>query len=359
MSSLLHTVKITLLILLFVFFNVILLFISCSDDNSGDNPPIDGDQDTLDGDLVDSDIIESDKEEDIEAEEATPDFFNIVFLADTHIIDEFYEGPEGSPLDTETIFKTTENLENARDQIHDLDLKIEAGFVAGDVFHNYPSDDYEFFQNNTTRIDNAKSLLGSFNFPMYPGMGNHDYDIPDIPREMTNRLMREKFGLEPYYYVDIHGFRFISLNNFLGDTMDPDSPEYNGSSGSFGNEQLFWLADLLDDGLPTFIYLHFPLALVKTDEGGEQTLENILMTYKDNIKMVIAGHVHMWMDFGDSLGPKHWTISSTRYDKDAYLLIECDTKTGNFKMLNKDCINFIDAETDEFTKEGECIESPR
>lgn len=35
----------------------------------------------------------------------SPDVFHFGVIADTHIIDEFYRGPEGSPEDTDSIFK--------------------------------------------------------------------------------------------------------------------------------------------------------------------------------------------------------------------------------------------------------------
>jgi hypothetical protein len=55
-------------------------------------------------------------------------FFYFALIADTHIIDEFYKGPEGSPLDTETIFKTTERLTLARDFINALNPPMEQVF---------------------------------------------------------------------------------------------------------------------------------------------------------------------------------------------------------------------------------------
>ena len=46
--------------------------------------------------------------------------FYFAIVADTHIVDSFYTGPESNPEDTESIFKTTERLEAARGVISSL-----------------------------------------------------------------------------------------------------------------------------------------------------------------------------------------------------------------------------------------------
>ena len=47
-------------------------------------------------------------------------YFYFAIIADTHIIDDFYKGPEGNALDTESIFKTSERLISARNLINSL-----------------------------------------------------------------------------------------------------------------------------------------------------------------------------------------------------------------------------------------------
>ena len=119
---------------------------------------------------------------------AAPDAgkFYFAVIADTHIIDSFYKGPENSPEDTESIFKTEERLKSARDFLSNLRPKIECVFIAGDFFHNYPSTDIDFYFRNRTRIDNAKALIDSFPMPVHAGFGNHDYDVPKVSREMSH-----------------------------------------------------------------------------------------------------------------------------------------------------------------------------
>jgi hypothetical protein len=62
---------------------------------------------------------------------AAPDSSKFYFavIADTHIIDGYYKGPEGNAEDTESIFKTTERLEAARALIDSLVWKKYSWWV--------------------------------------------------------------------------------------------------------------------------------------------------------------------------------------------------------------------------------------
>jgi hypothetical protein len=94
-------------------------------------------------------------------------YFYFAVIADTHIIDEFYKGPESTPLDTESIFKTTERLVSARTLINGLHPPMERVFLVGDYFHNYPSQDWDFYFKNQTRVDRCKELTDAFKMPVH------------------------------------------------------------------------------------------------------------------------------------------------------------------------------------------------
>lgn len=47
-------------------------------------------------------------------------YFRFAVIADTHIIDDFYKGPEGNALDTETIFLTNKRLKASQISINNL-----------------------------------------------------------------------------------------------------------------------------------------------------------------------------------------------------------------------------------------------
>jgi len=365
----------------FLFLAVILLMISfvavsCSDSENDnldgdledgeaeteieDDALIDGDDDTsenpIDGDM-DSEQVEEEEEAEVSAT------FRFVAMADTHIIDDYYVGPEGSELDTETIYKTKERFENARSLINSYTKHpIELVFIAGDFVHNYPkidgydNTDLQTYRDNYTRFDIAKEIADGFNMPVYPGMGNHDYDVGDIPREVTNQLYKEKYGIDPYYKVDHKGWRFIHANNYLGETCNPESDLYNSKSGSFGKEQLEWMESLLADNMPTVIFLHHPVAGTSILEPQvDKSFHDLLKNYEDSIKLVVAGHVHMYLDFQTDYGPQHWSVGSTRYDGDAFFIIEANSETGEYSIVNRDCFQILGSITVPFDEEKGCL----
>ena len=266
-------------------------------------------------------------------------FFRFAIIADTHIIDEFYRGPEGNALDTETIFKTTDRLASARALINSLSPAVERVFLVGDYFHDYPSVDYDFYFKQRTRIDNAKTLTDGFHAPVHVGFGNHDYAVPKVSRELTHDLFREKLGLKPYYAVEHRGYKFVHLNNFIGNTWNHASSEYNRGTGSLGEAQLNWFEAQLREHQPTFVFIHYPLIDVRATEVRDYGILPLLKRYQANIQFVVSGHRHKWYDFARTFGPQHYVMGSTRYDEDAYMIVDVDTRQGTHRIIN---LNLVD-----------------
>lgn len=265
--------------------------------------------------------------------------FRFAVIADTHIIDDFYKGPEGNPLDTETIFQTSKRLETARKAINGLNPPIEKVFVVGDYFHDYPSADYDFYFQNKTRIDNAKALTDGFKMPVHVGFGNHDYMVPQVSREMSHRLFKQKLGVDPYYSVTHRNCKFIHLNNFQGETWNKDAKNYNKSTGSLGETQLNWFEAELKERKPTFVFIHYPLYSVQATEVRDYGMLPLLKKHKDTIQLIVSGHWHRWFDFARTFGAQHYVMGSTRYDEDAYMIVEVNTKRATNKILN---LNLVD-----------------
>jgi predicted MPP superfamily phosphohydrolase len=266
--------------------------------------------------------------------------FRFAIIADTHIIDEFYRGPEGNPEDTESIFKTTERLRATRERINSLRPATDLTFLVGDYFHNYPSADIDFFFQHKTRVDAAKELTDGFAMPVHAGFGNHDYDVAHFSRENSHELFRRKFGLRPYYSIEHKGFKFIHVNNFLGATWEPKNARYDRSKGSLGEEQLNWLEAELEQRKPTFVFIHFPLIIVEPNERSGYGVHSILKKHRDTVQRVVSGHWHKWFEFGRSYGPPHLVIAATRYDPNAYLIVEADPKTAEHRLLNIDLVDW-------------------
>jgi hypothetical protein len=267
--------------------------------------------------------------------------FYFALVADTHIIDSYYvKGSENSVEDNESILLTTPRLIAARDLINSLSPAIEQTFLLGDYFHNYPSTDYDFYFQNTTRLDNAKAITDGFHMPVHLGFGNHDYDVRRVPREMSHRLFEAKFNTKPYTVFDYKGYCFIHLNNFLGSTQDKGAANFNPGRGSLGEVQLHWFEAQLQQRKPTFVFIHYPLDLDEATEFADYGLYPLLQKYKETIQLVVSGHKHKWIDNGTTYGPRHIVMAATRYDPNAYMLMEVDTKQNTWRFMNEDLVEW-------------------
>ena len=276
----------------------------------------------------------------LEAAKADPAKFYFAVIADTHIIDDFYRGPEGSPEDTESIFKTRDRLIAARDTINALAPAMEQVFLVGDYFHDYPSADVDFFYQHTTRIDHAKALTDAFKAPVHVGFGNHDYAVPKVSREATHELFRRKLNLAPYYSVEHRGWKFVHLNNFLGDTWTAGHEKFDKQKGSLGEAQLNWFEAELEQRKPTFVFIHFPLSIVVPTERADYGLHPLLKKHRETIQRVVSGHWHRWFEFGRSYGPQSLVMAATRYDPNAYLIVEADVRKVSHQLLNLDLVDW-------------------
>lgn len=273
---------------------------------------------------------------------SSPHKFWFALVADTHIIDRFYvKGSENGVEDNESILLTTPRFTAARDLINSLQQPaIEQVFLIGDYFHNYPSTDYDFYFQNRTRLDNAKAISDGFRMPVHLGFGNHDYDVHRIPREMSHRLFKAKFNAEPYSVLDYKGYKFIHLNNFLGSTQDRSSADFRPAIGSLGEQQLQWFEAQLQQRRPAFVFVHYPLLEIQPTEFGDFGLHPLLRQYQETIQLVVSGHVHKWIDFAHTYGPQHYVMAATRYDPNAYMLMEVDTRMNTWRFLNEPLVEW-------------------
>jgi UDP-2,3-diacylglucosamine pyrophosphatase LpxH len=267
--------------------------------------------------------------------------FYIALIADSHIIDDFYvKGSENGVEDNESILVTTPRLTAARDLINSLSPAIEQVFLLGDYFHNYPSPDYEFYFNNKTRLDNAKSITDGFRMPVHIGFGNHDYDVRHVSREMSHKLFKAKFNTDPYWVLDYKGYKFVHLNNFLGSTQDNKASDFNPNTGTLGEAQLHWFEAQLSERKPTFVFVHYPLMAIEAVEFRDYGLHPLLRKYRETIQLVVSGHVHKWIDFAHTYGPQHYIMAATRYDPNAYMLLEIDQDRSSWRFLNADLVDW-------------------
>jgi hypothetical protein len=97
---------------------------------------------------------------------------------------------------------------------------------------------------------------------------------------------------------------------------------------------LNWAEAELAQRKPTFVFIHYPLMIVNDVEVKDYGLHPMIRKYQDSIQRVVSGHWHKWVDFARTFGPVHNVMGATRYDEDAYMLIEVDTVKTSHRVLN-------------------------
>lgn len=267
--------------------------------------------------------------------------FRIALLADPHVIGDGYTCCESPGLDTESIYKSRRRFETTRGLVNDLDPAPAAALLAGDLMHdNYRFDAIEDYTDPDlgSSAFHARRILDGFTVPVHVAWGNHDYGDD---RSFSHRLFREVFDTEPYYAVEIGGWKFVMLDTQFGTATDPMDGFVRRVDGTLGAEQLAWLADELAEGMPTILVgHHHPLAgTLQADEdpgGPWPDVYTVVETYADVVRGVFFGHLHRWVDVGDFMGVPAWVIGGIRYDADNFWVAELEQGGEDWSIVDYD-----------------------
>ncbi len=273
-----------------------------------------------------------------ETDDTEPQPWRAVFFADPHIIGDDYQCCESPGLDTDSIYKTRRRMMSVRDQVNALDPAPAHAFMAGDVFHQaYKWDDVAAYATNGSAPQRAHEIMSGFDMPVHYTWGNHDYEVPEFSREFAHEVQASIFGQAPYQAVEHEGWRFLLGNTQLGRSWgDPMDAFYDTGKGSFGREQLAWMAEQLDAGDPSVMVFHHPLLQVPYNEDPEgpwPDIYAIIEAYRDVIKGIYVGHMHTWLDFSAVLDLPYIVLGSVRYDADNWWLYEF-RPDGTFEILD-------------------------
>jgi hypothetical protein len=223
-----------------------------------------------------------------------------------------------------------DNLRAIGQTIADMPWDIVGAFVAGDIVYNLPYDTIdEYHADPNDRFDIAQAIFDDFPVPVYPALGNHDLAIGRLPRQMTEQLFQEHFGVEPYYTVDLGVWKFIILSNFHGPTQDPEHPDFDVQIGSLGAEQLAWLEDQLADGRPAILMIHFPPLII-------DDLADFAAAHRDTIRLLLAGHSHAWLNLSDHFAVPSLVVGASQFDADSFLVLELDNHLRTWRILDWD-----------------------
>ena len=91
---------------------------------------------------------------------------------------------------------------------------------------------------------------------------------------------------------------------------------------------------------PKFVFIHYPLSIVMPVEHADYGLHPLVKKYRDTIQLVLSGHWHRWFEFGHSYGPQHLVMAATRYDPNAYLIVDVDPKSMTHRLVNLDLVDW-------------------
>ena len=107
--------------------------------------------------------------------------------------------------------------------------------------------------------------------------------------------------------------------------------------GSFGQEQLDWIADQLDEGKPTFLMFHHPPGSCAPNEAPDARypdIASLLEAYADVLESVYVGHSHRWVLADEE--PETVIMGSVRYDADNWWVHEFDPRDMSWRRLDED-----------------------
>ena len=273
------------------------------------------------------------------------DSFRVVLIADSHIIGPNYECcSESDGIDNESIMSTPERLRAVVAKVNMLEPQPDLVFLMGDVVHDaYVGDDLSWYLQNGSAFEVAHEILGELKPSFYPVFGNHDYhyrcDGSGHSKQLSHELFKHYFQVEPYYALKHKGFRFLVVNSQLGSTWNADSELCDTSLGSYGSAQLSWIEEQLDFGEPTFVLGHHMLAVTKSEEHPNLEhpgIRSLLEAKSGVLQGFFVGHTHRWIDFTETYGFTHIVMGATRYDDDNFWVLDLDSKTGEFEILDRD-----------------------
>jgi 3',5'-cyclic AMP phosphodiesterase CpdA len=277
--------------------------------------------------------------EDTDAERCEGGCFYFAVISDTHLKDESLDSNND-----EVLAATLAILEG-------YEVPVELVLVAGDLLDDLPSDDPEHYASTEgTALEN-----------------NLTDDYP-----AREALYQQALGMPaPWYSFEHQGIRFIALNSMQPDDRVDWVPE---ACGSFGEEQLAWLAEQLADGTPCVLFFHHPLATdlfvesgysawipfeVPRAEGNYEKYEGtpyegwtdpiyaLLEEHAAQVLAIFVGHGHAWVADSwaeipvleaDSVGN---SVYATSIEVDGeeqplrYHLVEIDTARGTFSIYNR------------------------
>lgn len=217
--------------------------------------------------------------------------FNIVVLSDVHISNDQSKD---------------KRLLDLIDKINSEEIpNVKFVVVKGDFVSAIYSAGKERIDENS-RLAKGILIMNNLKVPYYIALGNHDYKIdndrdsdtyfPESEILEIEKLWKDVSGFDKYFVVEESGWNFIFLNSMRGRYLHR----------AFDDEQMTWFENILNQEKPSVLFFHHP---IETDNlpkifskgfkdlitpGNEPKFFELVNKYKNNIKGIFFGHVHIW-----------------------------------------------------------------
>ena len=277
--------------------------------------------------------------------EPPPEPFRVVFLADPHIPGPDYTGPEANDLDTESIEKAQARFITMREAINALEPPPAFVVILGDLLHaDYAHSDADAYLEHESAFSVAAELLAGFDVPVHLVFGEHDYAVPVMTREESHQLFDHFFGAAPYTSIDQGGWKFILANSQLGPTWDAQGTDYDPTLGSYGREQLDWIAAELFEAKPTVFLSHVPIpfetAVFENLQSPARDIFTLMTEHTDTMRLALGGHLHRWIDYRIVAPIDVFVVGGTRYDADNFWVVEFDGAAETYEIVDMDKVEW-------------------
>jgi hypothetical protein len=254
-----------------------------SDDEETEEEVAENDSEPIDEEEYNDEDVDEKDEDVIEP----PQDIKIVVITDTH-----FSG------DKEKIDRVQKVIKAINDQ--------SKGLAGTDILVNGGDFVSKLYRNEQCYVDIAIDAMKDLTVPHYLVLGNHDYNMeekdtnwgaPFTEEEIleVEAIWKEKLGIDPYYSFILKGWRIIALNSMRGRYL----------SRYFDPDQMVWFEQQFADQRPVILFVHHPLETDKfgflpTGEKIQKKVEpefyEIISNNKNNIKGILVGHGHFWIE---------------------------------------------------------------
>ncbi|GAB4823097.1 hypothetical protein N2152v2_010143 [Parachlorella kessleri] len=280
---------------------------------------------------------------------ATGPSVRLLLFSDSHIIQpqEDLDERGSNKVDRSSVLKSHQRLwHTVVDKVNAIEPAPDLAVFGGDLVHDglfYGRSVEALLEGPFNGFQVARGILDELRVPLEMVLGNHDYSVhcgdkhQSTPRAVSREVFRHHFGIDPYYAVDVGGWRLLFLNSQLGHTWDWRHPACNTKMSSYGKRQLEWTARKLRAGRPTVVFFHFPLPSSAANEAPGARWPDLasLLAAHSNVKLAVSGHFHKGYDWQGLYPFPHITLPAVRFDSDNFLLLEL-RKDGTYSIPDWD-----------------------